>query len=308
MEEVSCGRAEDVYKRQVFTQFENDGNNNYTPLEHPNIDTGMGLERLACIMQGVDNLFLVDTVQNIMKHISRIAGVQYGEGEKSDISLRVITDHIRSTTFMIGDGVLPSNEGRGYVLRRLLRRAARHGRLLGINKPFLAEVCDTVIEENKNAYPELVEKRDYIKKLVSVEEESFAKTIDQGMQMLNTLMDTADLDVISGEDAFRLNDTYGFPLDLTKEILAERGMKVDEEEFSRLLKEQRDRARAVSYTHLDVYKRQIFILWILTRQYFILIKRIRFQRDLSAPTARMTTRGSHLAPSVTRVWMQSMQC
>lgn len=228
----------------VFTQFENDGNNNYTPLEHPNIDTGMGLERLACIMQGVDNLFLVDTVQNIMKHISRIAGVQYGEGEKSDISLRVITDHIRSTTFMIGDGVLPSNEGRGYVLRRLLRRAARHGRLLGINKPFLAEVCDTVIEENKNAYPELVEKRDYIKKLVSVEEESFAKTIDQGMQMLNTLMDTADLDIISGEDAFRLNDTYGFPLDLTKEILAERGMKVDEEEFSRLLKEQRDRARA----------------------------------------------------------------
>ena len=228
----------------VFTQFENDGNNNYTPLEHPNIDTGMGLERLACIMQGVDNLFLVDTVQNIMKHISRIAGVQYGEGEKSDISLRVITDHIRSTTFMIGDGVLPSNEGRGYVLRRLLRRAARHGRLLGINKPFLAEVCDTVIEENQNAYPELVEKRDYIKKLVSVEEESFAKTIDQGMQMLNTLMDTADLDVISGEDAFRLNDTYGFPLDLTKEILAERGMKVDEEEFSRLLKEQRDRARA----------------------------------------------------------------
>ncbi len=228
----------------VFTQFENDGNNNYTPLEHPNIDTGMGLERLACIMQGVDNLFLVDTVQNIMKHISRIAGIQYGEGEKSDVSLRVITDHIRSTTFMIGDGVLPSNEGRGYVLRRLLRRAARHGRLLGINKPFLAEVCDTVIEENKNAYPELVEKRDYIKKLISVEEESFAKTIDQGMQMLNTLMDTADLDIISGEDAFRLNDTYGFPLDLTKEILAERGMKVDEEEFKRLLKEQRDRARA----------------------------------------------------------------
>lgn len=228
----------------VFTQFENDGNNNYTPLEHPNIDTGMGLERLACIMQGVDNLFLVDTVQNIMKHISRIAGIQYGEGEKSDVSLRVITDHIRSTTFMIGDGVLPSNEGRGYVLRRLLRRAARHGRLLGINKPFLAEVCDTVIEENKNAYPELVEKRDYIKKLISVEEESFAKTIDQGMQMLNTLMDTADMDMISGEDAFRLNDTYGFPLDLTKEILAERGMKVDEEEFKRLLKKQRDRARA----------------------------------------------------------------
>lgn len=228
----------------VFTQFENDGNGNYTPLEHPNIDTGMGLERLACIMQGVDNLFLVDTVQNIMKHISRIAGVQYGDSEKTDVSLRVITDHIRSTTFMIGDGVMPSNEGRGYVLRRLLRRAARHGRLLGIHEPFLAQVCDTVIDENKNAYPELVEKKDFIKKLISVEEESFAKTIDQGMQMLNHLMDSADVDVLSGEDAFRLNDTFGFPLDLTKEIIAERGMRVDEEEFQRLLLEQRERARA----------------------------------------------------------------
>ncbi len=228
----------------VFTQFESDGEGNYTPLEHPNIDTGMGLERLACIMQGVDNLFLVDTVQNIMKHICRIAGVQYGDSEKTDVSLRVITDHIRSTTFMIGDGVMPSNEGRGYVLRRLLRRAARHGRLLGIHEPFLAQVCDTVIEENKNAYPELLEKKDFIKKLISVEEESFAKTIDQGMQMLNNLMDSADVNVLSGEDAFRLNDTFGFPLDLTKEIIAERGMRVDEEEFQRLLLEQRERARA----------------------------------------------------------------
>ena len=228
----------------VFTQFDNDGSDNYTPLDHPNIDTGMGLERLACIMQGVDNLFLVDTVQNIMQHICKIAGVKYGDDPKTDVSLRVITDHIRSTTFMIGDGVMPSNEGRGYVLRRLLRRAARHGRLLGINRPFLSEVCDTVIEENKNAYPELLEKRDFIKKMVSVEEESFSKTIDQGMQILNAILDNDIIDVLSGEEAFRLNDTFGFPLDLTKEIVAERGMTVDEERFRALLKEQRERARA----------------------------------------------------------------
>ena len=228
----------------VFTQFDNDGNDNYTPLAHPNIDTGMGLERLACIMQGVDNLFLVDTVQNIMKHICGIADVKYGDDPKKDVSLRVITDHIRSTTFMIGDGVMPSNEGRGYVLRRLLRRAARHGRLLGINRPFLSEVCDTVIEENKNAYPALVEKRDFIKKMVSVEEESFSRTIDQGLQLLNSILDNDVIDVLSGEEAFRLNDTFGFPLDLTKEIVAERGIRVDEERFRELLKEQRERARA----------------------------------------------------------------
>ena len=210
----------------VFSQFDSDGKGNYPPMEHPNIDTGMGLERLACIMQGVDNLFLVDTVQNIMQHICRIAGVPYGEDEKKDVSLRVITDHIRSTTFMIGDGVMPSNEGRGYVLRRLLRRAARHGRLLGINHTFLADVANTVIDENKNAYPELDEKRAMITKLIHVEEESFAKTIDQGMQMLNSLIDKDFNACLSGEDAFRLNDTYGFPLDLTKEIVAERGMTV----------------------------------------------------------------------------------
>lgn len=213
-------------------------------MEHPNIDTGMGLERLACIMQGVDNLFLVDTVQNIMKHICRIAGIKYGDDSKKDISLRVITDHIRSTTVMIGDGVMPSNEGRGYVLRRLLRRAARHGRLLGIKNTFLAEVANTVIDENKNAYPELDEKRAMITKLIGVEEASFAKTIDQGLQLLNTYIDNADQKVFSGADAFRLNDTYGFPIDLTKEIVAERGMTVDEEEFRRLMLEQRDRARA----------------------------------------------------------------
>ena len=227
----------------VFSQFDSDGKGNYPPMEHPNIDTGMGLERLACIMQGVDNLFLVDTVQNIMKHICRIAGIQYGEDEKKDISLRVITDHIRSTTFMIGDGVMPSNEGRGYVLRRLLRRAARHGRLLGINHTFLADVANTVIDENKNAYPELDEKRAMITNLIHVAEESFAKTIDQGIQMLNSLIDKDFNACLSGEDAFRLNDTYGFPLDLTKEIVAERGMTVDEERFHQLMQEQRERAR-----------------------------------------------------------------
>ena len=228
----------------VFSQFNSDGKGNYPPMEHPNIDTGMGLERLACIMQGVDNLFLVDTVQNIMKHICRIADVKYGEDPKKDISLRVITDHVRSTTFMIGDGVMPSNESRGYVLRRLLRRAARHGRLLGITGTFLAEVAQTVIDENKNAYPELDEKRAMITKLIGVEEESFAKTIDQGLQLLSSYIDNSGNKVFSGADAFRLNDTYGFPIDLTKEIVAERGMTVDEEEFKRLMLEQRERARA----------------------------------------------------------------
>lgn len=228
----------------VFSQFDSDGKGHYPPMEHPNIDTGMGLERLACIMQGVDNLFLVDTVQNIMKHVCKVANIKYGEDEKKDISLRVITDHIRSTTFMIGDGVMPSNEGRGYVLRRLLRRAARHGRLLGIHRSFLSEIANTVIDENKNAYPELDEKRAMITKLIRVEEESFAKTIDQGLQLLNSLIAGKDGGVFSGEDAFRLNDTYGFPIDLTKEIVAEHGMTVDEEKFRELMQEQKDRARA----------------------------------------------------------------
>ncbi len=227
----------------VFSQFNSDGKGNYPPMEHPNIDTGMGLERLACIMQGVDNLFLVDTVQNIMKHICRIAGVAYGEDPKKDISLRVITDHIRSTTFMIGDGVMPSNEGRGYVLRRLLRRAARHGKLLGINHDFLAEVANTVIDENKGAYPELDEKRAMITKLISVEEASFAKTVDQGLRLLSDRLDKTQGNVFSGDDAFLLSDTYGFPIDLTKEIAAERGITVDEERFHELMKQQKERAR-----------------------------------------------------------------
>ena len=230
----------------VFSQFDSDGKGNYTPLEHPNIDTGMGLERLACIMQDVDNLFEVDTVQNIMKHISKIAGVNYHEDETKDISLRVITDHIRSTVFMVGDGVIPSNEGRGYVLRRLLRRAARHGRLLGITKPFLCDVCDTVINENKKAYPELLENASYIKKVIEAEEERFSKTIDQGLLLLEELvceMEEKGEKVLSGENCFKLYDTFGFPIDLTLEILEEKGLKADEEKFRELMNEQRNRAR-----------------------------------------------------------------
>ncbi|MEG1179365.1 MAG: alanine--tRNA ligase, partial [Oscillospiraceae bacterium] len=228
----------------VFTQFENDGKNNYTPLAKPNIDTGMGLERLACISQNVDNLFEVDTVQNIMKHIMHIADVKYHDNDKSDVSLRVITDHIRSTTFMISDGVMPSNEGRGYVLRRLLRRAARHGRLLGIDHAFLADVAETVIMENASAYPNLVDKHDFIIKIIQSEEESFEKTIDTGMQLLSEMIENAKSNVLSGEDAFKLSDTFGFPIDLTKEILGEKSMTVDEDKFSQLVAEQRQRARA----------------------------------------------------------------
>ncbi len=236
-----CDRYVEFWNN-VFTQFDNDGKGNYTPLDHPNIDTGMGLERLACIMQGVDNLFLVDTVQNIMKKISELVGVKYGESEKTDISLRVITDHIRSTTFMIGDGVLPSNNDKGYVLRRLLRRAARHGRLLGITEPFLYQVVDTVVQENP-AYPELTEKRDWIVKVIKNEEESFSKTLNQGFELLDEIIAKSEINRISGEDAFRLNDTFGFPVDLLKEVAAEKGMTVDMAKFEELLKEQKQRAR-----------------------------------------------------------------
>ena len=228
----------------VFTQFDSDGKGNYSPLEHPNIDTGMGLERLACIMQGVDNLFEVDTVQNIMKRISEIAGVEYHDDEKKDISLRVITDHIRSATFMISDGVMPSNEGRGYVLRRLIRRACRHGRLLGVKEPFLYDVVDTVIAENRTAYPELKDKSEIIKKVIRSEEDSFGKTIDAGLLRLNEAIKNLKGNVLSGKDAFKLNDTYGFPLDLTRDILEEHGITVDEDEFNSLLENQKQTARA----------------------------------------------------------------
>ncbi len=242
-----CDRYVEVWNL-VFTQFISDGNGHYEKMEHGNIDTGMGLERLACVVQGVDNLFEVDTVQNIMRHIERIANVKYKQhDEATDVSLRVITDHVRSTVFMIGDGVGPANEGRGYVLRRLLRRAARHGRLLGIKKPFLYEVCDTVIDENKNAYPELDEHREYIRSVIKAEEERFAKTIDSGSELLGELLEQIKNDggdTLSGEDAFRLNDTFGFPLDLTREIAAERGIAVDEQGYNELMKVQRERARA----------------------------------------------------------------
>ncbi|MBQ6707688.1 MAG: alanine--tRNA ligase [Clostridia bacterium] len=229
----------------VFTQFSSDGEGNYTNLEKRNIDTGMGLERLACICQDVANLFEVDTVQNIMKHIMDISGIKYHEDEKNDVSLRVITDHIRSTTFMVGDGVMPSNEGRGYVLRRLLRRAARHGRLLGIKDSFLYEVAKTVIKENESAYPLLVEKQDYIIKIIKNEEENFAKTIDTGLQILNEMIENLEGTVLSGEDAYKLSDTYGLPLDLAKEILEEKGLTIDEARFTEISLEHKRHNREV---------------------------------------------------------------
>lgn len=241
-----CDRVIEIWNL-VFSQFDSDGNGHYEEMKSKNIDTGMGLERLACVMQGVDNIFEVDTVQKIMKHISGIAGVEYKKDAKTDVSLRVITDHIRSTTFMVGDGIMPSNEGRGYVLRRLLRRAARHGRLLGITKPFLCEVADTVINENAGAYPELAEKREYIKKIIGVEEEAFAKTIDKGTELLNQYTEKLTEEkknVLSGDDAFRLSDTYGFPIDLTIEICEEKGVDVDVDRFKELALEQRNLAKA----------------------------------------------------------------
>ncbi len=240
-----CDRIIEIWNN-VFTQFDNDGHGNYSQLATKNIDTGMGLERLACVMQDVDNLFEVDTVRNIMSKICSIIGVKYHEDDKKDVSIRVITDHIRSTTFMVGDGILPSNEGRGYVLRRLLRRAARHGRLLGYHKAFLHEVCDTVIDENLSAYPELGEKRAYIKKVIQTEEESFAKTVDKGTEILSDMIENlkkSGQKTLKGEDVFKLHDTYGFPLDLTKEILHENGFEADEDGFAQCMKIQKQTAR-----------------------------------------------------------------
>ena len=230
----------------VFTQFDKDENGVYNRLAHPNIDTGMGLERMAVIMQDVNNLFEVDTIRNIMLEISKVAKVNYGDNDKTDISLRVITDHIRSTTFMTCDGVSPSNEGRGYVLRRLLRRAARHGRLLGIKGTFLSDIVDTVVRESKGAYPQLEEKQDYIKKVIKREEESFSQTIDRGLSILEEKISELEKNggkILSGDDAFTLNDTYGFPIDLTEEILQEKGLGVDRDAFNALLLEQKTRSR-----------------------------------------------------------------
>ena len=235
-----CDRYMEIWNN-VFTQFNNMGDGTYTELEHKNIDTGMGLERLACVMQGVDNMFEVDTIRNILDKVCEISGKEYGKDNKVDISIRAITDHARASTFMISDGIIPSNEGRGYVLRRLIRRAARHGRLIGIDRAFLVEMVEAVIRENASGYPELIEKQELIKKVIANEEISFSKTIDQGLTILNDL--TANGGTLSGEDAFRLYDTYGFPLDLTRDILAEKGMSVDEDGFNTLMQQQREKAR-----------------------------------------------------------------
>ena len=240
-----CDRYIEIWNN-VFSQFDNDGHGHYTELKQKNIDTGMGLERLACVCQNVDSLFDVDTVMNITHKVSELTGAHYGETEKRDVSLRVITDHIRSATFMICDGILPSNEGRGYVLRRLLRRAARHGKLLGVNDPFLYQVVDTVIHENEGQYPDLREKQTYITKVIRTEEENFGRTIDGGMKIFSDLLaeHKQKLEkIFSGADAFRLYDTFGFPIDLTMEMAADEGLSVDENAFQKLMKEQKERAR-----------------------------------------------------------------
>ena len=231
----------------VFTQFNRDEEGNYTDLEHKNIDTGMGLERIACIMQGVDTIFDVDTIKHILSTVEKMSGVEYGKGEKTDVSIRIITDHIRAVSFLVGDGVLPSNEGRGYVLRRLLRRAARHGKLLGIKENFLYKLVDEVIKVSGEAYPELVEKESYIKKVIRIEEEKFNETIEQGMEILASYIDELKKNnetVLSGENAFKLYDTYGFPIDLTQEILEEENLSLDEEAFNEEMDKQRERARS----------------------------------------------------------------
>ena len=240
-----CDRYMEIWNN-VFSQFNNDGKGNYTELAQKNIDTGMGLERLACVMQGVDNMFEVDTIRRILDTVCQVADKKYGENAKDDISIRVITDHIRSATFMICDGIIPSNEGRGYVLRRIIRRAARHSKLLGITHAFLSELCDVVIEDNCGAYPELAEKKDYIKKVIGMEEERFDATIDAGLSILSNFVREAVKDgthKISGENVFKLYDTFGFPIDLTREIAIENHIDIDEETFEKLMKLQKERAR-----------------------------------------------------------------
>ena len=240
-----CDRFMEIWNN-VFSQFNNDGNGNYTELAQKNIDTGMGLERLACVMQGVDNMFEVDSIRKVIDNVCAISGKTYGNDANNDISIRVITDHSRSAMFMIADGVIPSNEGRGYVLRRIIRRACRHGKLLGINHPFLVETVTTSIEESKCAYPELDEKRDYILKVISMEEDRFDATIDAGLSILSDLIRGAlaqNADVISGEEVFKLYDTFGFPIDLTREIAAESNLNIDEETFQSLMLAQKKRAR-----------------------------------------------------------------
>lgn len=240
-----CDRYMEIWNN-VFSQFNNMGDGTYTELKQKNIDTGMGLERLACVMQGVDNMFEVDSIRKVLDEVCAIAGKTYGKDKNNDISIRVVTDHIRSATFMISDGVIPSNEGRGYVLRRILRRACRHGKLLGINRSFLPELCKVAIGESEGAYPELAEKKDYILKVIAMEEERFDATVDSGLAILGNLIDAAKKagkKILAGEDVFKLYDTFGFPIDLTKEIAEEAGLAVDEDAFNGLMKEQKIRAR-----------------------------------------------------------------
>jgi alanyl-tRNA synthetase len=240
-----CDRYMEIWNN-VFSQFNNMGDGTYTELEHKDIDTGMGLERLACVMQGVDNMFEVDSIRRVLDHVCAIAGKTYGKDKENDISIRVVTDHIRSAMFMISDGVIPSNEGRGYVLRRILRRACRHGKLLGITRPFLCELCLTAIGECESAYPELSEKKDYILKVISMEEERFDATIDAGLSILSGMTESAKAKgdkALAAADVFKLYDTYGFPIDLTRELAEEQGLSIDEDGFRALMNEQRTRAR-----------------------------------------------------------------
>ena len=240
-----CDRYMEIWNN-VFSQFNNMGDGTYTELKQKNIDTGMGLERLACVMQGVDNMFEVDSIRKVLDAVCAIAGKTYGRDAATDISIRVVTDHIRSAMFMISDGVIPSNEGRGYVLRRILRRACRHGKLLGINRSFLPELCEIAIGESDRAYPELDEKRGYILKVIAMEEERFDATVDAGLSILSGMIEDAKKageKQLSGEDVFRLYDTFGFPIDLTREIAGEAGLALDDAKFDELMKAQKVRAR-----------------------------------------------------------------
>jgi len=281
----------------VFTQFDKDEDGNYNRLARPNIDTGMGLERMAAVMQDVDNIFEVDTVRYILDYICSLSGVVYGKDPKKDVSIRVITDHIRGVTFMISDGILPTNEGRGYVLRRLLRRAARHGRLLGFNDLFLSKVATKVIEVSGDAYPELREKKDYILNVIDIEESRFYETLDQGLSILQGYieeMKQAKADTLSGENAFRLYDTYGFPLDLTKDILEEQGFKVDEETFQKEMQAQRERARAArADSSIEGWKEDIYakIDWSIKTKF------VGYESTTSKAVVKAIIKGNDLADS-----------
>ncbi|MGE5633262.1 MAG: alanine--tRNA ligase [Caulobacteraceae bacterium] len=282
----------------VFTQFDKDEEGNYNRLARPNIDTGMGLERMAAVMQEVDNIFEVDTIRYILDYICSLTGVYYGKDHKKDVSIRVITDHIRGVTFMTSDGILPTNEGRGYVLRRLLRRAARHGRLLGLTEPFLSKVARKLIEVSGDAYPELKEKQDYILNVIDVEERRFYETIDQGLSILQGFIDELKLtgnDTMSGENAFRLYDTYGFPLDLTKDILEEQNMKVDEETFQKEMQAQRERARAArTDSNIESWKEDVYakIDWSIKTKF------VGYEKQTAQATIKAIVKGNELTDTV----------